>query len=150
MDHQAQVLIHLGDIGETEVIDALAVAGPDGKQVPAHLVFGNTDWDTHDLQAYAERLGISVDHPAGRLEVTTDSGPGILAYTHGHDNRPMTRALKDNARYLCHGHTHLTTDHKQGQTRVINPGALCRAKEYTVALLDTETDDLTFIRIDKG
>jgi hypothetical protein len=32
-------------------------------------------------------------------------------------------------------------------TRVINPGALYRAREKTVAILDTAADRLTFLRV---
>ena len=64
----AQRLIHLGDIGTVEVIDALCVTLPEsGTQIPAHLVFGNTDWDTDALAEYAQDLDIAVAHPVGRI-----------------------------------------------------------------------------------
>jgi predicted phosphodiesterase len=49
--------------------------------------------------------------------------------------------------YLLHGHSHLTRDERVGRTRIINPGALHRAREKTVALLDTATDALKFITV---
>lgn len=141
----AEVLVHLGDVGAVEVIDALAVERPgSGEQVAAHVVFGNTDWDTRELAEYARDLGIAVDHPAGRL--TLDDG-GELAFCHGHETAPLDRALADGVRYLCHGHTHRTLDTRKGDTRIINPGALFRARQYTVALLETETDHLRFIDV---
>ena len=38
-------------------------------------------------------------------------------------------------------------DERFGKTRIINPGALHRASEKTVALLDLATDQLEFIRV---
>lgn len=137
-------LIHLGDVGTVEVIDELAVTQPgNGQPVPAHLVFGNTDWDARPLDNYASQLGITVDHPAGLLELEG----GALAFCHGHQASLMNEALARNVRYLCHGHTHQAADTMSGKTRVINPGALCRAHRYTVAVLDTDEDDLTFLTI---
>jgi hypothetical protein len=140
----AEMLLHLGDIGNVEVIDALAVESPQtGEQIPARIVFGNTDWDTRELGEYAQDLGIAVDHPAGRITLET----GELAYCHGHETLPMEKALADDVRYLCHGHTHRTLDTHRGSTRIINPGALFRAKRYTAAMLDTQNDDLSFLTI---
>ena len=139
----ADCLIHLGDVGSVEVIDALCVAPDGGPQLPAHLVFGNTDWDIEDLQEYAEDLDLRVDHPVGRLALDDPRG-GELIFCHGHEDAPMQQALSRGVRYLCHGHTHRQTDDRRGATRIINPGALFRARTYSVALLDTERDDLQF------
>ena len=138
------VLVHLGDVGNVEVIDALLVDSPaTGELVEAHLVFGNTDWDADSLGEYACGLGIRVDHPLGRLDLEQ----GHLAFCHGHEEAIMERALADNPRYLCHGHTHKTLDTRDGETRVINPGALFRAKRYTAAVLDTSADKLAFVEV---
>ena len=144
----AQRLIHLGDVGTVEVIDALCVAHPGNanhdEQVPAHLVFGNTDWDLDALEEYADDLDVQVDHPVGRLPVDG----GELVFCHGHEAKPMQEALDGGVKYLCHGHTHRRADERSGPTRIINPGALFRADTYSVALLDTETDQLVFFEID--
>lgn len=141
-EHGAQVLLHLGDVGTVEVVDEIIV---DPTASPTHtvtqLVFGNTDWDIENLSRYAVGLGIVNDHPVGRL--TLDGG-GALVFTHGDNEQIMAQAIKQQVRYLCHGHTHRASDTRKGKTRIINPGALFRAREYTVALLDTDTDELTF------
>lgn len=145
LQHGAERLIHLGDVGTVEVIDALCVNRPGSdQQVPAHLVFGNTDWDLRALQEYADDLGVAVDHPAGRMAVDG----GEMVYCHGHESAPMQQALADGVRYLCHGHTHEQADEQQGDTRVINPGALFRARTYSVAVLDTAADRLDFYEIE--
>ena len=147
LSHGVEVLIHLGDVGTVEVIDALAVPQPGGEGIlEAHVVFGNTDWDAQDLATYAQELGVSVDHPLGRLAVAG----GELAYCHGHESDVLTQALQAQPRYLCHGHTHKPMDIRRGPTRVINPGALFRAKEYTVAVLDPERDEVVLLPLGMG
>ncbi len=142
----AEVLVHLGDVGTVEVIDALCVDHPKtGEQIEAHLVFGNTDWDIDSLAEYAHDLDVVVDHPVGRLLL--DDG-GKLVFCHGHEAAPMQQALADGVRYLCHGHTHAQADDRRGSTRVLNPGALFRASVYSVAVLDTATDRVVFHAVD--
>ncbi|MEX1017347.1 MAG: metallophosphoesterase family protein [Phycisphaeraceae bacterium] len=147
LSHDIDVLLHLGDVGTVEVIDALAVDATDagGRPVEAHLVFGNTDWDLAGLARYARDLGVQVDHPVGRLPLEE----GTLVFCHGHEPDVLTQALAEQVRYLCHGHTHRTLDQRQGPTRVLNPGALFRARRYTVAVLDTARDDVTFFPVDE-
>lgn len=141
LNHGAQMLIHLGDVGTVEVIDALAAVSPStGERVPARVVFGNTDYDVRALAEYATGIGVGVEHPVGRVALEQ----GELVFCHGHQRPPMANALADGVRYLCHGHTHKAEDQQRGRTRVINPGALHRAREYTVAVLDTQSDQVRF------
>lgn len=142
MENGAQLLIHLGDVGSIEVLDALAVAADENSpQIEAHVVFGNTDYDWQKMADYARSLDLIVDHPAGQL--TLPDG-GVLAFMHGDRQKPMDISLGQNVKYLCHGHTHVAADQMIGQTRVINPGALYRARQYTVAILDTDKNELMF------
>ncbi len=144
-------LIHLGDIGNIEVVDALLLPHPDPKRaardelLPAHLVFGNVDWEAEELGLYARRVGVQVDHPMGRLEFDGAS----LYFTHGDNPHLMEQALARGATYLCHGHSHEVRDERIGPTRVVNPGALFRAVAYTVAVLDTATDRLEFFPVSR-
>ncbi len=142
-EHGAEVLVHLGDVGTVEVIDALCVDDDDGGQLEAHVVFGNTDWDRDTLARYAEDLDITVDDPIGALELPE----GPLRFCHGHDEAAVAAAMADPPRYFCHGHTHRQRDTREGATRIINPGALFRAAEYSVALLDTASDTLEFYEV---
>ncbi|MEM1444919.1 MAG: metallophosphoesterase family protein [Planctomycetota bacterium] len=164
----AEVLIHLGDVGTVEVIDALCVDDLDGEdQIEAHVVFGNTDWDHASLATYAEDLDIVVDDPVGCLKlaqgatapalVPTGATPSsvapeqdVIMFCHGHEEHRIAEALAAHPRYFCHGHTHRQADTQNNGTRIINPGALFRAAAYTVALLDTATDRLTFYEVDSG
>ena len=132
IDHGADTLVHLGDIGSEQVIDALVAENPKtGQQIESHLVFGNCDWDSRPLGRYARELGVHVHDPAGVLEID-----GLaIGFTHGHRPDVMRHLLEQEVAYLLHGHTHVQADDRAGETRVINPGALFRAQRHTVALL---------------
>lgn len=133
-EHQAQYLIHCGDIGSEHMLDYLA-------GLPSAFIFGNNDWDRPAIKRYAQRLGIMCCDTFGDLEL---SGKKI-AVIHGDDFRLKERLLAEQRHdYLLQGHTHLRQDERVGKIRCINPGALHRAREKTVALLDLESDDLQF------
>lgn len=136
LDAGADVLIHLGDIGTVQVIDALLATHPaTGQPIEVHLVFGNTDWDARALAQYARDLGMFVHEPSGELTIDGMS----VAFTHGHLEAVVSGLISRKPDYLLHGHTHRVQDTRVGGTRVINPGALFRASRYTVATLTPAT-----------
>lgn len=144
----AELLIHLGDINSTTVLDALT-CGLDGEgqlRPPVEIVLGNTDWNSAELLTHARHLGMGAREREG--EVTL--GDRIAVFQHGHHDREMHEALERGVDYLFHGHTHVPRDERVGKTRIINPGALQRAREYTVALLDVSSDELQTFTIEKG
>ena len=131
----AEYFIHCGDVGSERVLDHLA-------GVPASFVFGNTDWDRAALARYAEKIGVAHHHPFADL----DLGGKRIAVTHGDDFKLKQRILAEQRHdYLLQGHTHVRADEKIGTMRVINPGALHRAREKTVATLDTESGRVVFL-----
>jgi predicted phosphodiesterase len=70
-----------------------------------------------------------------------------IAVLHGDRYRDYQRLLAQAPDYLFFGHTHVPQDERERGTRLINPGALHRAAEYTVALLDLATDELRFLEV---
>lgn len=133
----AEFFVHCGDVGSERVLDQLA-------GVPSAFVFGNTDWDRATLQRYAQSIGVACHASLAELEL----GGKKFAVTHGDDFKLKQRILSEQRHdYLLQGHTHVRADQRVGRVRVINPGALHRAKEKTVALLDTATDELRFLPI---
>lgn len=140
----AETLIHLGDVGTVQVVDALLAQNPvTGQPIEVHLVFGNTDWDARALGAYARELGMHVHEPGGVIEVDRMK----VAFTHGHVDAVMQQLLADEPDYLLHGHTHRAIDTHKGSTRVINPGALFRASKYTVATLIPSTGRIELLEL---
>ncbi|MCG3181533.1 MAG: hypothetical protein BIFFINMI_03929 [Phycisphaerae bacterium] len=136
-DRGAGRLFHCGDIGGDGVVDALA-----GREVA--YVLGNTDFDRASLVRYIRALGGVVGQPAVRTEVAGRR----IAVTHGDDARLLEQLIRGGELdYVFHGHTHELRDDRIGRTRVINPGALQRARRHTVALLDVPGDRLEIIEV---
>ncbi len=132
----ADVLIHAGDIETEQVLDCLAGHN-------AHIVWGNCDWDRAGLERYAKDIGIAVHADAGELEAD-----GVrIAFTHGHLPAALRTAMASGARYLVHGHTHERRDEFVDGVRIINPGALHRARPFTVALLTPKSGELRTIEV---
>jgi putative phosphoesterase len=137
LDRGAEYLVHCGDVGSTDVLDALAGH-------PAMFVFGNTDFDTQVLTKYAGIIGIACGNTYGKLAFAGKTA----VVTHGDDSRLVKQVIADQlVDYLFLGHTHQKLDRREGKVRIINPGALHRAAVKTVAILDTVKDELAFITV---
>jgi hypothetical protein len=129
--------LHCGDIGGEAVVDALA-----GLDVA--YVFGNMDGDRLALARYIRAIGQQVHDPFLRTRL----GGREIAMIHGDDLRTLDRLIcEGELDYLFHGHSHLLRDERIGRTRVINPGALHRARTHTAAVLDLGTDELEIIEV---
>jgi len=136
-DHHAEFFIHCGDVGSNDVLDLLA-------GLPSAFVFGNNDWDRAAMERYARELNIQCLGSHGELTL----GDKKFVITHGDDSRFLRRTIDQQAcDYLLFGHTHIAADRREGKVRLINPGALHRAREKTVAVLETRADQLTFHKI---
>jgi putative phosphoesterase len=152
----AEAFVHCGDVGRADVLDELA-------GTRAWVVLGNTDGGNQDLLRYGTELGLTMA-PSGPLRI--ELAGRVLAVFHGHErafSRLMTGLADEGAvppdlarcDYVLHGHTHSPRDmrvgaaggHGAGSLRIINPGALHRAVEHTVATLDLQTDRLQFWRV---
>ena len=136
VDAGAEAMIHCGDITVPEVVFELDAR-------PSYFVFGNCDDDIQGLkQAIATLGGTCLEH-GGLITL----GGRRLAVTHGHLERELQRLEAMEPHYLLSGHTHRADDRRRGPTRWINPGALHRAKRWTVALLDLESDELRTLTV---
>lgn len=131
----AELLIHCGDFTSTEIVTICAV-------IPLYFVFGNNDSDT-DLEWAAEQTGAVSLGWGGEITVADKR----IAVTHGHRESDVRSLLASQPDYLLSGHSHMADVSLSGVTRRINPGALFRARDYTVALLGIETDNLRFLEI---
>ena len=144
----AEAFIHCGDIGSPEVLDGFV-----GRR--AWLVCGNTDDPDSGLAQYASTLGLKlVTETPLRLKL----GGRRLAVFHGHESQfahlfdgsqhsAELRTELADCDYILYGHYHTPADAHLGSWHVISPGALQRAKVYTVATLDLATDVVEFWRV---
>ena len=136
----AAYYVHCGDVGDETVLDALA-----GE--PSAFVFGNNDWDRAGLRRHADTLGVTCLGDFGTLDLAGKK----IAVTHGDDGGLLRRLVDaQDHDYVLLGHSHVAGEQRVGRTRLINPGALYRAKVKTVALLDLATDALRWIEVPVG
>lgn len=133
----ADALIHCGDYTCPDVI--LECGG-----VPSYYVFGNNDFDETELR----RAIVAVGGVCLEWGGVATFGVRRLGVTHGDSVHQLRRLAGLAPDYLLFGHSHRKADERRGATRWINPGALYRAAEWTVAVLDLELDRLTFHQVD--
>lgn len=143
----AEALLHCGDVGSVDVLEQLAV-------MPAWFVFGNTDANPGELAQAARRLGLPI--PTS-VPVRIELSGRVLLLCHGHEaafewvlraaqakegNQPGGEAeeLLRDAHYVLYGHTHVAAAQQIGRVNFVNPGALQRARVYTVATIDLTHD----------
>jgi putative phosphoesterase len=130
-------VLHCGDVESPEMLELF-------RGLDAHLVFGNCDGDREGLRAAAAAVGATHHGDWGCLELAGRR----LAFLHG-DDGGLQRDLEASGRfdYLFHGHTHRAADRQAGPTRVINPGALHRARPKTFVVLDLADGRLESIAV---
>ena len=131
-----EAVIHCGDICDQDILALFA-------GTPLYYVMGNNDDDAELRQAAQQldqfqylQLGSVIDLAGKRLGVT-----------HGHVQRVVNDLIRQAPDYLLSGHTHCATDERLYGIRCINPGALHRAGEYSVATLNLITDELQFLPV---
>lgn len=134
--HGAEMLIHCGDLTGPDIVHACGV-------LPSTYVFGNNDFDERGLRAAMAATGGTCLGFSGEVIVAGRR----IAVTHGDNAREFRRLLSSQPDYLLYGHTHVPLNERDGPTRQINPGALHRASEWTVALLDLANDDVLLIKV---
>ena len=130
-------VLHCGDIE-----DPSAIAPFEG--LDAHFVFGNCDHDRGGLRKAITEAKLTVHEPFGDLELAGSK----LAFLHGDDSR-LLRDVEHSGHfdYLFYGHTHQAREHRTGKTRVINPGALHRARPKTFLVLDLTAGKTEYVEV---
>lgn len=133
----AELIVHCGDLEDSEAV----------RHFPAHthFVYGNCDGDRAGIRAAIADVGATLHEPFGYLELAGKK----LAWTHG-DNQRLLRELEnaDAFDFVFYGHTHQAKEHQVGRTRVINPGALHRARPKSFIFLEVESG--TVERMERG
>ena len=130
-------VLHCGDIEDPETVRLF-----DG--LDAHFVFGNCDQYKEDLRRAMAAINATCHEYWGSLELEGRK----LAFLHG-DDRSLLQEIESSGHFdfLFHGHTHVAMERRSGPTRVINPGALHRAKPKTFIVLDLATGTVESIAL---
>jgi uncharacterized protein len=123
--------IHCGDVGP----DIVRLFG--GR--PLHFVAGNMDADDPSALATADAEHTFHDL-CGSIEVD-----GLrIAFLHGHDVRLLRHTIQSGQWHLvCHGHTHSFSSSREGQTLILNPGALSRTRYPSLAIVELPSLEVT-------
>jgi putative phosphoesterase len=113
--------VHGGDVGDADVLDAIADRLKRGVR-GLHAVRGNNDVPAKWPEAHRHRLPELAEH----LEI--DLPGGRLAVIHGHQTQARgrhdrLRRLFPHARAIVYGHSHRLAIDQLADPWVINPGA---------------------------
>jgi uncharacterized protein len=139
--YRPDAYLHAGDLVSPDFLGHFAGIGP------FHFVFGNNEFDHAALRSQAHALDLVCHGPFADLTF----GGKRIALLHGHDSILFHR-LADSGQYhyIIHGHTHVRRDVRlpaPSPARIINPGALFRARAKSVALLDVVADTVRFLEV---
>ena len=133
-----EVILHTGDLTSPDMLKLFS-----GFQ--AHFVLGNEDKDVEALNKQSALLGF------GRIEqqYTFELEGKTFIMFHGTDV-PLFRETVASGKYdyIIKGHTHFFENYFSQNSHVINPGALNKAYEFTIALLNTDSGKVEMITID--
>jgi uncharacterized protein len=136
-DSGVEALIHCGDLASPPIVAACSV-------LPCWFVFGNHDADSvPDLQRAAAEFGAVSLGWGGVVELAGRR----IGVAHGHMTADVRRVLSEKPDFLLSGHSHIASDRMVGSVRRINPGALHRADEFTVAILDLVRGELRLLQV---
>lgn len=136
-------VFHCGDFTEAFVLDYF-------KDFEFYFVVGNMDKHPKELAKKAEQLGLNYLGEVGQIDINAKK----IALFHGHYAYELNDLIKSQEYdYIFTGHTHERRNEKIGKTQVINPGghAIMRTspEDRTLCLLDVDTGETRFIRVDK-
>jgi uncharacterized protein len=110
----AEFVIHLGDIGGRQVLDALATLG-------GYFIWGDRDHDRTGMMRYGDSLGLTCFGIMGEIEHAEKK---IMVY-HGDDKSVLKKLIAEQEYdYILCGHVLSVEDDTVGKTRILNPGPL--------------------------
>ncbi|MBR1369822.1 hypothetical protein RJ53_10175 [Methanocalculus chunghsingensis] len=133
-------LLHAGDITSPESLHLFSAL-----PCPVTAVLGNCDRDRSGLGEVARRAG-NISIPGRSADLTIDGTR--IGMMHGDDPLSLIAAAEAGCfDIIITGHTHRASIRRSGDTLLINPGEASgeRYGEATVALLDTERNDVEII-----
>ena len=131
-----ETIIHCGDITDQSILALFA-------GTPTFFVMGNNDDDAELRQA--SKLMDHLHYLQGGAVI--ELAGKRIGVTHGHLHRVVSELIRQTPDYLLSGHTHCAHNQMHQGIRCINPGALHRASEYSIATLNLVTDDLQFLPV---
>lgn len=138
-DADVDTVIHCGDFIAPPVL-------PFFEGLEVHGVLGNNDGELDGLESGFRALG-NDSELHGRF-ASLEFGGRQVAVLHGEDREEVqSHAESGDYDYVLYGHWHVADRHDVDGTTVLNPGAhfpTVAEENRSVALIDTESDEVTF------
>jgi uncharacterized protein len=128
---RVSLAVHCGDIG-AEIVPLL-------EGLRTHFVSGNMD-DPNRLREEITDPAHTLHGKFGTLEIDGRR----VAFLHGDDVKLLHHTIHSGHwDLICHGHTHVFSSGREGQTLVLNPGAVGRTSRPTLAIVDLPALEVT-------
>lgn len=132
-------IVHCGDVGSAEMI-------PLFQPFAAHFVMGNCD-NPVSLQKAIESAGHAFHRRVGQMVMEGRR----IAFLHGDSPTALERLVQEGTwDLICHGHTHIAGSSTRGTTRIVNPGALVRCEQPSIAVVRLPDLHVTPIVLGQG
>lgn len=130
-------VIHCGDVGGGAIVRLF-------QTLSAHFVAGNCDSAT-TLQMAVEAAGQTFHGRVGKLDLAGRT----VAFLHGDSHFAMQGLLAgDDCDLIAHGHTHLAQCQWYDGTLILNPGAMTRCGQPSIALVRLPDLEVTPLVLD--
>lgn len=136
---EAEQVVHCGDVGGTAIIELF-------RGLPTHFVVGNCD-NAVTLQMSAEAAGHTFHGRIGELSLLGRR----ISFLHGDSPYALERLLaEDQCDLIAHGHTHLASCQRYGSTLILNPGAMTRCSQPSIALVRLPDLEITVVPVESA
>ncbi|MFB6179084.1 MAG: metallophosphoesterase [Halorientalis sp.] len=144
-DRDIETVLHCGDFIAPPLLEAFQ-----GHGFAFHGVLGNNDGERDGLERTID--GMSPDSQLHGRYATLEFDETRVHMLHGDQGIEAVdaRAESGSYDYVLYGHFHVADHREIGDTTVINPGAhfpTVPDENRSVAVVDTETDDVTFLDV---
>jgi putative phosphoesterase len=144
-DRGIETVLHCGDFVAPPLLSAF-----DGHDFAFHGVLGNNDGELDGLERTIDGMG-NGSQLHGRYATFEFDGTRVHVL-HGDQGMAEVDARAESGEYdyVCYGHFHVAEQRDVDGTTVLNPGAhfpTVPDENRSVAVLDTETDEVTFVDI---
>ena len=144
-DRGVETVLHCGDFIAPPLLGAF-----EGHDFAFHGVLGNNDGELDGLETTIDGLG-----PDSQLHgryATLELDGKRIHMLHGDQGIETVNARAESGEYdyVLYGHFHVAEQRDVDGTTVVNPGAhfpTVPAENRTVAVLNTETDEIEFVEI---
>ena len=136
----ARWLFHCGGLGSVDMVELL-------RPWQVHVVRGERERDWQAIEVALQKARLQSSLPT-QMTVTLEGRR--IGLCRGEDMKLVNQWAKSGQfDYVLHGHTLRRRDERQGNTRIVNPGALSgpRYKPRSGYLIDLATGEVKFVDI---